>query len=683
MVTAMKKIFFTLFCAAALLSSCSKQAAEGAVSGSGEAARPEEKPLVKYDSDFTVQSDESPADGKADLSKVYFDASDENALKWTADDEIFISNGSSSKHYYVKTGGSTHAPLYFTEGEDLSGSSFYAVFPAEGAAWSGGTYTVVIPTEQTCVSGGFDPAAFPMVGACGAVKALQFKNAGAVLAVRPVSGLGSSSKITSLTLSANEALAGECAVTWDGSGTPAVSCTGSTAVTLDCGDGVDWGTTLYVCVAPGTYTDFCVEVAYTGSTGQAHYTWRSDLAVSRSTIKRLTVDFTDVVEYTDLTTLHPVSRTAMDAQTANCYLITDNTSRKYRFPVTVKGNGVPTQYCEDNDYPVKISPKDIKEVYVYYRTGLGACLTAGTIFSEEPELIGDYICFRTLSIAAGTPSTPGSSWMATATDAGTALIAVSANPDWSSGEGMNALWSWMIWYNPVINDHYLLGDTSRKWLNINLGGWTTAYTLPSAAGNTMLLGYYYQWGRKDPFQPGNAALATPYVSALSDATCTLEKTVADPMIFYGSHDNGVDDWNQAGGLYYDWWNASQTASAQTGLDVAKTMWDPCPAGYHVMSYTAAEALRNFKTKSASGTSLGIGSGYAVNFPAAGKRIPGNTVYATEFYSWLSTGIYNNNMRTASSFHGYTTNDSSSANYRKSEIVSYNRSQAHSVRCEKE
>ena len=136
-------------------------------------------------------------------------------------------------------------------------------------------------------------------------------------------------------------------------------------------------------------------------------------------------------------------------------------------------------------------------------------------------------------------------------------------------------------------------------------------------------------------------------------------------------------------MYYDWWNASQTASAQTGLDVAKTMWDPCPAGYHVMSYTAAEALRNFKTKSASGTSLGIGSGYAVNFPAAGKRIPGNTVYATEFYSWLSTGIYNNNMRTASSFHGYTTNDSSSANYRKSEIVSYNRSQAHSVRCEKE
>lgn len=678
MVTAMKKIFFTLFCAAALLSSCSKQAAEGAVSGSGEAARPEEKPLVKYDSDFTVQSDESPADGKADLSKVYFDASNENALKWTADDEIFISNGSSSKHYYVKTGGSTHAPLYFTEGEDLSGSSFYAVFPAEGAAWSGGTYTVVIPTEQTCVSGGFDPAAFPMVGACGAVKALQFKNAGAVLAVRPMSSLGSSSKITSLTLSANEALAGECAVTWDGSGTPAVTCTGSTAVTLDCGDGVDWGTTLYVCVAPGTYTDFCVEVAYTGSTGQAHYTWRSDLAVSRSTIKRLTVDFTDVVEYTDLTTLHPVSRTAMDAQTANCYLITDNTSRKYRFPVTVKGNGVPTQYCEDNDYPVKISPKDIKEVYVYYRTGLGACLTAGTIFSEEPELIGDYICFRTLSIEAGTPSTPGSSWTATATDAGTALIAVSANPDWSLGEGMNALWSWMIWYNPVANDHWIAGDSSTRWLNMYLGAKATGYN----TSGTMSLGYYYQWGRKDPFQPGNAALSAPFVSRDSDASGTLAKATGDPQVFYGG--TTVADWARGEGtVYNDWWNANQTTAGTTGLAVAKTMFDPCPAGYHVMSDSALEKLLTASVQYASGSSFAVGTGWSMNFPGSGSRRPDATSFTSMADCWTALARISDSNPSAQTLYAPTATSGDQKPTTPPVQTSFYRSFGLPVRCEKE
>lgn len=668
----MKKIFFTLFCAAALFPSCSKQAAEGAVSGSGEAARPEEKPLVKYHSDFTVLADEA--------TKLSFDASDGNALKWSADDRILISNGSAYKSYYVETGGDTRADLYITEGTDLSGSQFYAVFPYPGNInpYTSNLYHLVIPVTQSYTEGGFDPAAFPMVGACGAVKALQFKNAGAVLAVRPVSGLGSSSKITSLTLSANEALAGECAVTWDGSGTPAVTCTGSTAVTLDCGDGVDWGTTLYVCVAPGTYTDFCVEVAYTNSTGQAHYTWRSDLAVSRSTIKRLTVDFTDVVEYTDLTTLHPVSRTAMDAQTANCYLITDNTSRKYRFPVTVKGNGVPTQYCEDNDYPVKISPKDIKEVYVYYRTGLGACLTAGTIFSDEPELIGDYICFRTLSIAAGTPSTPESSWTATATDAGTALIAVSANPDWSSGEGMNALWSWMIWYNPVANDHWIAGDSSTRWLNMYLGAKATGYN----TSGTMSLGYYYQWGRKDPFQPGNAALSAPFVSRDSDASGTLAKATGDPQVFYGG--TTVTDWAQGEGtVYNDWWNANQTAAGTTGLAVAKTMFDPCPAGYHVMSDSALEKLLTASVQYASGSSFAVGTGWSMNFPGSGSRRPGPTAFTSMADCWTALARISDSNPSAQTLYAPTATSGNQKPTTPPVQTSFYRSFGLPVRCEKE
>ena len=444
---------------------------------------------------------------------------------------------------------------------------------------------------------------------------------------------------------------------------------------LDCGDGVDWGTTLYVCVAPGTYTDFCVEVAYTGSTGQAHYTWRSDLVVSRSTIKRLTVDFTDVVKYTDLTTLHPVSRTAMAAQTANCYLITDDAGGKYRFPVTVRGNGVPTLYCEDNDYSVKISPKDIEDVYVYERTGKGAC--ASTIFSEEPVLIGDYICFELLDVPPATFSgyTYGTSY---ADDAGTALVAVSANADWTSGEGLDALWSWMIWYCPAVMDYKIPEINGYTWLSINLGAWTTAYSMEFP----MYMGYYYQWGRKDPFQAGKEALTGNFLDK-SSIQGSLPLSIANPNAFYGKDEDGKRDWAQGSGTYYDWWNANQTEQLQVNLPIAKTMFDPCPAGYHVMSNQAATALNNLTSpRSSSGTSLGFGGGggWGINFPSAGRRNPGLSNGGNRAFQWLAAAGYSD---TGYLFSTYSTDDKASADYQKSIIDRLHRYYAMPIRCEKE
>lgn len=656
------------FLALTALVACRKQAEQEA--GTPGLA-PDEKPVIRYDSDFTVQADEA--------TKLSFDALDGYALKWSDNDRILISNGSDYKSYYVEAGGDTRADLYITEGTDLSGSQFYAVFPYPGNInpYTSNLYHLVIPVTQSYTEGGFDPSAFPMVGTCGAVKALQFKNAGAVLAIKPVSALSSSSKITRIKVSANEPLAGECSVAWDGSGDPAVTCTGSTCVTLDCGTGIDWGTTAYVCVAPGTYTDFCVEVVYTGSTGQAHYTWRSDFTVSRSAIKKLTVDFTDVVGYTDLTTLHPVSRSSMEAQTANCYLITDNAGGKYRFPVTVKGNGVPTKYCEDNDYSVKISPKDIKDVYVYGRTGKGAC--ASTIFSQEPEWIGDYICFELPAIAAA--SLPGHPYgTATASDAGTALVAASANADWTSGGGLDALWSWMIWYCPAVMDYTLPEIAGYTWMNINLGARSTSF----ASDASMYLGYYYQWGRKDPFQAGNGALTGNFLDKSSEKG-SLPLSVANPNAFYGKDAGDYRDWAGSSGTYYDWWNAGQTEQLQTDPPVVKTMFDPCPAGYRVMSYQAASALNDLTTpRGTSGTSMGIGGGggWGLNFPSAGRRTPGVVAWGNSGCSigWLASAGYS---ETGWLFQTYSVSDTSSDNYKKSMVNRHYRFYAQTIRCEKE
>ena len=659
----------------ALTLSCAKEEKE---LESAEGAQPAPIPVVRYDSEFSVQTDEA--------TKLYFDASDGYSLKWTKDDRLLLSNGTAWKSYYVEEGGGTHAYLYITDGTDLTGSQFYAVFPYPGDinpyTTSDNLYHLVIPTSQSYTAGGFDPSAFPMVGACGAVKALQFKNAGAVLALKPISGLTSEdSQIKSITVSANEALAGACAVTWDGDAEhePSVTSAASTSVTLDCGSGIDWGTTAYICIAPGTYTDFCVEVEYTHpdyTEDIAHYTWRSNLTVSRSKIKKLTVDFTDVVEYKDLTTIHPVERTALATpQTANCYLISDNNGGKYRFPVTVKGNGVPTTYCEDNDYSVKISPKDIEEIYIYHRTGKGAC--ASTIFSQEPELIGDYICFELPSITAATlPKVPYGT--ATATDAGTALIAASSNPDWQSGAGLNALWSWMVWYCPAAMDYTLPEIDGYTWMNVNLGARATGYTTDAS----MYLGYYYQWGRKDPFQSGGAALSGNFLDQ-SAAQGSLPLSVANPNAFYGS-ESGDHNWAGSGTpYYYDWWNANQTVAIQEDLDIVKTMWDPCPAGYHVMSDKAAKALNNLSTpRASSGSSLGFGgsNGWGLNFPSAGRRFPNVSNMGVGNYGWLAAGGY---QETGYLFATYSTNDSSSANYHKSAVDRHYRCFGQTIRCEKE
>lgn len=654
--------------------SCAK---EGQETVSADGTQPAPVPVVRYDSEFSVQTDEA--------TKLYFDASDGYALKWTEDDRLLLSNGAAWKSYYVKEGGDTRADLYITDGTDLSGSQFYAVFPYPGDInpYTSGDnlYHLVIPTSQSYTSGGFDRSAFPLVGACGEVKALQFKNAGAVLALKPISGLSSEdSQITSITVSANESLAGACTVTWDGDAAhePSIISAASTSVTLDCGSGIDWGTTVHICIAPGTYTDFCVEVEYTHpdyTEDIAHYTWRSNLIVQRSSIKKLTVDFTDVVDYKDLTNLHPVTRTAMDPQTANCYLITDHSGGKYRFPVTVKGNGVATKYCDDNDYSVMTSPKDITDIYVYNRTGKGAC--ASTIFSEEPELIGDYVCFELMSISAAT--LPDVSYgTATATDAGTALIAASANADWESGAGLNALWSWMVWYCPAAMDFTLPEIDGYTWLNINLGARATGYMTDAS----MYLGYYYQWGRKDPFQAGSEALTGNYLD-YSSSKGSLPLSVSNPNAFYGKDATGYRDWAVSSGTYYDWWNANQTEAIQTDLAVAKTMWDPCPAGYRVMSYQAATALDNLSSpRSSSGTSLGFGGsgGWGLNFPSAGRRTPGIVANGNVSVQWLASGGY---ADTASLFGTYSTNDSSSGNYHKSYIDRHVRCFGQTIRCEKE
>ena len=153
---------------------------------------------------------------------------------------------------------------------------------------------------------------------------------------------------------------------------------------------------------------------------------------------------------------------------------------------------------------------------------------------------------------------------------GSTIIAV-LDPD------KNVLWSWHIWCAPadiLSPEHY---GRNNAWLmsDVNLGA--------KAKTGTGSYGFYYQWGRKDPFPANkdNCVVNTGVsIAGLSsnDAAVTEDAigyAVAHPTTFL--YENSYRTWISTG---------TQAAQAQslwnnTTDKTKKTNYDPCPAGYCV------------------------------------------------------------------------------------------------------
>ncbi|MBR4810103.1 MAG: hypothetical protein IK031_07470 [Bacteroidales bacterium] len=141
------------------------------------------------------------------------------------------------------------------------------------------------------------------------------------------------------------------------------------------------------------------------------------------------------------------------------------------------------------------------------------------------------------------------------------------------------IWSWHIWIpaSTVNKGSYNLMDR-------NLGA---LYPQGNEALNALSFGLAYQWGRKDPF-PGSgstdssdgATIASDYsISVTHDNSApkgSISLSIQNPMVIYNTNDT---DWNDTrnGSL----WNAGSGA---------KTVYDPCPAGYKVPDATDAPVV---------------------------------------------------------------------------------------------
>lgn len=128
------------------------------------------------------------------------------------------------------------------------------------------------------------------------------------------------------------------------------------------------------------------------------------------------------------------------------------------------------------------------------------------------------------------------------------------------------LWSWHIWLTDAPEEQVYYGNAGTV-MDRNLGA-TSA-----TPGDVGALGLLYQWGRKDPFL-GSSSISMPVLakSTISwplmkeaESCGTVDYAIKNPTTYIAI--TGMNDW--------------MAVEDQTLWQTDKTIYDPCPPGWHV------------------------------------------------------------------------------------------------------
>lgn len=240
-------------------------------------------------------------------------------------------------------------------------------------------------------------------------------------------------------------------------------------------------------------------------------------------------------------------------ETANCYIVdgsdSGNAEKVFKFKAT-RGNS-------------SVLVGEIKSVELLWETWNDAnTVTSNSVIAAvdyDKKAENDYyeICFK----------------MPETLHSGNAVIA-------AKNAGGTILWSWHIWVpsSNITNSQYGLGG--QKWMDRNLGALVVAEASESVDVNPLSFGFFYAWGRKDPFPtPSSVGGSTPIKTTgsfnLSGAVMTMEQSYASPTTFVST---GSDK---------DWpWDTDGTSIRLNYWKSPKTINDPCPPGYVVPTFSS-------------------------------------------------------------------------------------------------
>ena len=137
------------------------------------------------------------------------------------------------------------------------------------------------------------------------------------------------------------------------------------------------------------------------------------------------------------------------------------------------------------------------------------------------------------------------------------------------------LWSWHIWLTDQPQAQVYNNDAGTM-MDRNLGA-TSA-----TPGYVDALGLLYQWGRKDPFLGSSSirdaveaksTITWPSTVSSDSSNGTIEYANAHPTTFI-TYNSKNDDWYYTG-------DSSTDNTRWTTSETAKSIYDPCPAGWRV------------------------------------------------------------------------------------------------------
>lgn len=330
---------------------------------------------------------------------------------------------------------------------------------------------------------------------------------------------------------------------------------------------------------------------------------------------------------------------------ANCYVVTG--PGVYSFAATVKGNGVSSNLDEAS----KVFDGTI---------ALGDGFMADWLWASAEGLVKDVA----LDAAAGVVRFEASAAK------GNAVIALF--------HGDRIVWSWHIWLTDDPGANPIAGsDAAYQFMDRNLGATSTA------VDDVASFGFFYQWGRKDPFvsasAPVNEAGAIPdgdpfhtaiegvsvvnpargvswSLIANDDASiaagASVDYAAAHPMTFitYGNQvgSSGVGAWvNDDNVQYAELWGYDFQEKTNR-----KTMFDPCPPGYKVPTWyqeamadaskTTMEVVGDYQSRTYNG-------GY---WPAQGYRMRDGRLSNVGRYGYYWSACAFNHGYPAQNFKGY-------------------------------
>ena len=246
-----------------------------------------------------------------------------------------------------------------------------------------------------------------------------------------------------------------------------------------------------------------------------------------------------------------ITNLAAGGETATCYIV--GTPGSYKFPATVRGNGYEPESSKEA-VPAAISPKGAKVLWCTYNTTKAPESTDEIITGLSTD--GEFVFFETAS-----------------TEMTAANVVIAAYDDAACNGTI--LWTWHIWLTDKPAD---VTVGTAIWMDRNLGA-----TCPNIDGDPRSIGFFYQWGRKDPMRPVSTYTMGDFIAtcptftvdevAVSPETGTIAASIANPMPFINTYPggSGPKDW------VYD------TGNHDRWMDDVKTMFDPCPPGYRVPS----------------------------------------------------------------------------------------------------